>query len=438
MFDLQQMKRAGFEEVLRQMPAAVIVVEASSGKIIFRNRRAQRWREESLSQARAAKLEDAGDFEIFHPDGRPYEIEEWPLMRSIRDGEEVRDEELVYPLADGTGLLLRCDSSPIYDDQGRIVAGVLVAHDITGRKRAEEERQEASRRIENILESIDEFSTVDRQWRYTYINERALGRIGRAKGEELTREELLGKNIWELYPELVGTTLYQELHRALGEQETVHFEGYSPMSDRWVEVHAYPSEVGLSLYTRDITERKRAEERLAYQARLLDNVHDAVIATDERLVVTAWNKGAEQMYGWRADEVLGRNLWEAVPVDLSEEQRAEALRELSERGRLRVEGITIALRGEQGEGEITGYVNIRRDISERKWAEERVEEGREAERSRLARDLHDEALQELTDALVQAQQIQRTSEDPQQTLRLARLLATLDRIGPQLRGPSTT
>jgi len=154
------------------------------------------------------------------------------------------------------------------------------------------------------------------------------------------------------------------------------------------------------------------------------------------------------MYGWRADEVLGRNLWEAVPVDLSEEQRAEALRELSERGRLRiealtyakhgrpvyVEGITIALRGEQGEGEITGYVNIRRDISERKWAEERVEEGREAERSRLARDLHDEALQELTDALVQAQQIQRTSEDPQQTLRLARLLATLDRIGPQLRG----
>src|SRR5215216_5653147 len=448
MFDLQQMKRAGFEEVLRQMPAAVIVVEASSGKIIFRNRRAQRWREESLSQARAAKLEDAGDFEIFHPDGRPYEIEEWPLMRSIRDGEEVRDEELVYPLADGTGLLLRCDSSPIYDDQGRIVAGVLVAHDITGRKRAEEERQEASRRIENILESIDEFSTVDRQWRYTYINERALGRIGRAKGEELTREELLGKNIWELYPELVGTTLYQELHRALGEQETVHFEGYSPMSDRWVEVHAYPSEVGLSLYTRDITERKRAEERLAYQARLLDNVHDAVIATDERLVVTAWNKGAEQMYGWRADEVLGRNLWEAVPVDLSEEQRAEALRELSERGRLRiealtyakhgrpvyVEGITIALRGEQGEGEITGYVNIRRDISERKWAEERVEEGREAERSRLARDLHDEALQWLTDALVQTQQIQRTSEDPQQTLRLARLLATLDRIGPHLRG----
>src|SRR5918994_4227298 len=99
-----------------------------------------------------------------------------------------------------------------------------------------------------------------------------------------------------------------------------------------------------------------------------------------------------------------------------------------------VEGITIALRDGQGKGEITGYVNIRRDISERKWAEERVKESREAERSRIARDLHDEPLQELTDALVQLQQIHSISKDPQQTQRLMRLLATLDRIGPQLRG----
>ena len=71
---------------------------------------------------------------------------------------------------------------------------------------------------------------------------------------------------------------------------------------------------------------------------------------------------------------------------------------------------------------------------ERQGAQEQVEEGREAERSRLARDVHDEPLQDLADALVQAQQIQSFSEDPQQTQRLARLLATLDRIGPQLRG----
>src|SRR5918992_598196 len=305
------------------------------------------------------------------------------------------------------------------------------------------------RRTVDIFESItDEFAAFDREWRYTYINERALHVIRRAKGEELTREDLVGRSIWEIYPEALSTVFYQKYYEAMREQKSVHFEAYSPTSDRWVEVHAYPSEEGLSVYSQDITERKRAEEQLRYYAHLLENIHDAVIATDEHSVVTAWNKGAEEMYGWRADEVLGLSLWEAIPVNLSEEQRAEALRESDEKGRFRmeattyakddtpvyVEGITIAMRGEQGEGEITGYLSIIRDISERKWAEERVEESREAERSRIARDLHDEPLQELANALLQAQQIHSLSEDPKQTLRLSRLMATLDRIGPQLRG----
>ena len=307
-----------------------------------------------------------------------------------------------------------------------------------------------NQRTMDVLESItDEFAAFDREWRYTYINERALSVIRRAKGEELKREDLVGKSIWDIYPEAVSTQFYQKYHEALREQKTVHFEEYSPASDRWVEVHAYPSEKGLSVYARDVTERKVAEEKLAYYSCLLENIHDAVIATDERLLLTAWNKGAELMYGWRADEVLGRHFREVIPAEMSDEELAEALRVLSKRGRFRteamtyakdgtpvyVEGITIALRGgEQGEGEITGYVNIGRDISERKWAEERVEESREAERSRIARDLHDEPLQELTDALVQTQQIHSLSRDSQQRQRLVRLLATLDRIGPQLRG----
>jgi PAS domain S-box-containing protein len=218
-------------------------------------------------------------------------------------------------------------------------------------------------RTVDILESItDEFASFDREWRYTYFNERALEIIRRGKGEDLTREDLLGKSIWEIYPEAMGSVSYQKFHEAMREQKPVHFEAYSPWSDRWFEVHAYPTEEGLSVYSQDITQRKEAEEQRAYHAYLLENIHDAVIATDEQLVVTAWNKGAKEMYGWSADEVLGRNLWEAVPSDLSEEQRAEALKELEERGSLRiealsyakdgtpvyVEGITIALRGGAG------------------------------------------------------------------------------------------
>ena len=106
-----------------------IVAEAPSGRIIFSNRRAQEITEQYLGRGVLSELEeyrdlkDRGGFEIFAPDGRLYEPDEWPLMRSITSGEEVRDWEYFYTLAEGTQLWFRGDSSPIYDDEGRIVVG---------------------------------------------------------------------------------------------------------------------------------------------------------------------------------------------------------------------------------------------------------------------------------------------------------------------------
>ena len=118
------------------------------------------------------------------------------------------------------------------------------------------------------------------------------------------------------------------------------------------------------------------------QAHLLANVHDAVIATDEGFTLTAWNRAAEEMYGWPAAEVLGRSVREVIRPELTDTQLAEALRTLAETGRYRVEviqhrrdgqpivveGITIALRGE--DGRITGYVSVNHDITQRRQAEE--------------------------------------------------------------------
>jgi PAS domain S-box-containing protein len=149
----------------------------------------------------------------------------------------------------------------------------------------------SERRIEDILESItDEFFAVESEWRFTYINERALRSIQKLKGDqELTREEVLGKNQWEVVPEVVGSVFYQKYHEAMREQKAVEFEAYSPFSERWGEVHAYPSEEGLSVYAHDITERKRAEEYLRYHASLLENTEDAVLASDEHAVLGALN-----------------------------------------------------------------------------------------------------------------------------------------------------
>jgi PAS domain S-box-containing protein len=139
----------------------------------------------------------------------------------------------------------------------------------------------------------------------------------------------------------------------------------------------------------DITERKRAEEQVAYQAHLLANVNDAILATDDRFVVTAWNRAAEEIHGWKAEEAIGRMVQELIPTDFTAVQQEEALRALAQDGRYRVEistrrkdgqpieieGTTVALRGK--DGRITGYVSVNRDITERVQAQAELQKSEE-------------------------------------------------------------
>lgn len=167
------------------------------------------------------------------------------------------------------------------------------------------DRKQLELQIQQILDSIgDAFFTMDQNFKVSYWNRRA---------EELLRvkrEEILGKNLWEVFPDAVNLPSYQYYQQVLKTRQTVNFEDYYGI---WLEVNAYPSEEGLSVFFRDISLRKEADIRLqkAYEERttILESIGDAFFAVDNNWIVTYWNKMAESVLFRKKEEMLGRHLW---------------------------------------------------------------------------------------------------------------------------------
>jgi PAS domain S-box-containing protein len=108
-----------------------------------------------------------------------------------------------------------------------------------------------------ILESItDAFFALDDEWRFTYLNREAERVLLRS------REDLLGKNVWDEFGPGVGSTFQTEYTRARREGVTVKFEEYYPPLGAWLEVSAYPRPDGLAVFFQDVGDRKRSEAAL--------------------------------------------------------------------------------------------------------------------------------------------------------------------------------
>jgi PAS domain S-box-containing protein len=186
--------------------------------------------------------------------GHPAEV----LRLAAADGRY--EEEGLRVRKDGSTFWANVVITALRDEAGNLRGFAKVTRDITERKEAEERerlllREQAAReRATDILESIsDAFYAVDNVWRFTYVNGKAEELWGRS------REELLGKNIWEEFPEAVDRESYRRITRAMEEDVTTEFETRLA-SGAWVAGRAYPSREGLSVYFRDETEHRRTVE----------------------------------------------------------------------------------------------------------------------------------------------------------------------------------
>jgi len=190
-----------------------------------------------------------------HPEDREETIRGWqasvatgsPYLREVR----VLRHDGVY-----RDMLVR--AVPVRDASGQIVEWVGTHTDTTEQKRAEEELRRANRRLENVLDSItDGLCVLDHEMRYIYYNENGARQAG------LRPADIIGKRLGDIYSENKVNAFGRNYRRALETGETIHFEEfYGEPLNQWIECNCYPSLDGLTVYFRDITERKRTEQAL--------------------------------------------------------------------------------------------------------------------------------------------------------------------------------
>jgi PAS domain S-box-containing protein len=260
--------------------------------------------------------------------------------------------------------------------------------DISERKQAQAELRDREQRLHATYESaFAGIGEVDRTGRFLRVNEEFCAITG------YTREELGKLTIAEItYPddlvrdqELFGRQMAGEIGVYRSEKRFIHKSGH-PV---WVDLSAsrVDDDEGHPVYgvrvIRDITERKRAEDQVRFQAHLLDAVEEAVIATDLEGTVLYWNRFAEGLYGWRADEAEGGNILELTPSPETKPQ-AEAVMKQLRAGQVwsgdivlqRRDGSTFPAHVTNApvydqDGELVAIVGTSYDITPRKQWEER-------------------------------------------------------------------
>jgi PAS domain S-box-containing protein len=189
--------------------------------------------------------------DLLHPDDRPAAAF---AIAGLSSGNSTARLHARFRCANGSYKRL-ASSSTAFPATG---LAYTVAHDCTRRTQDEEALRESEDRCVCAIESTtDAFFAVDPGWHLIRVNRQA---------ERLwmrSRDEVLGRSLWDVFPETVGGPFHRMYEQAMRTGEHAHLEEFHPAPyDRWFEVHAYPSPGGLAVYFRDVTERRHADEKI--------------------------------------------------------------------------------------------------------------------------------------------------------------------------------
>ncbi|WP_224997764.1 PAS domain S-box protein [Cesiribacter sp. SM1] len=184
---------------------------------------------------------------------------------------------------------------------GSAIGVYSILRDVTEIHQYNKTIRRQAEKLNNIMESItDAFFTLDKNWIFTYVNSE-FDRI-----LHTNREQLIGKSIWDIFPEELNGEFHRHYSEALETGKSAHFEAYLKHLDVWLQVKAFPSEEGLSVYFDDVTEKVKSRLELERLSLVASKITNGVVITDADGLIEWVNEGFVALTGYTLPEVAGK------------------------------------------------------------------------------------------------------------------------------------
>ncbi|QLG47448.1 PAS domain-containing sensor histidine kinase [Natrinema halophilum] len=383
--DSLQERQEAFQSLVEAVEEYAIFRLDPDGRVISWNRGAERIKgydpDEIIGE----------HFSTFYTEAdRAADVPERNLETALENG-SVEDEGWRLR-KDGTRFWANVTITPVWDD-GSHRGYLKVTRDMTDRRERERELESELHRI--LSRISDAFYAVDDEFRFTHVNDRAEELLQRSEAD------LLGETLWDVFPDLREIDeVRTAFHEALETQQPTSYELYYDVLDFWVEANLYPSETGISVYFRDVTDRKERERELERTERRFEaifedpNILVGLLEPDGTVIDI--NQTAMEYIDADLAAVTGELFWETPWWGEGEEIRAD-VREWTERAAdgeyvnfeadlTRPNGDLYTLNGvfrpvTNDDGDVVSVIVSDRDVTERKQRERELEESEQRYRT---------------------------------------------------------
>lgn len=294
--------------------------------------------------------------------------------------------ERSYQRKNGDSAWIDFSITPVIET-GEITGICITGRDITEKKTAEQQREFDNNNLKALINNTEDLMwSVDKDLKLITCNEAFSKVIDFTSGKRIEKGGYILSDQFTDGQKKRYKAFYE---RALSGEVFTVIDHFTHPFEFWTEVSFYPIRkgnevIGTACFSRDITKRKKTEDKIRFDAALLDKVGQAIIATDNDGIIIYWNKAAEQIYGWLATEAMGKNIIDLTPTQQNRESAVEIMKALSKGNSWSGEFLVKRKDGSifpsfttdspilNEEGKVIGIIGVSMDITERKKAEKEI------------------------------------------------------------------